>query len=384
VKNDKVYEVAIIGGGVCGTAIAYDLAKAGVKVALLEKGDICSGTSGTNPGFCVLTYREDPVVMEMALEQRLEWIALSEELEIDLEYAETGGLIPFGNQRELEVLTGLADNCRKWGLKEVEIVKPERAVQQEIALDPAKIIGALYCPWEGKINPFKLTIGLADKARKLGADIFTRTKVTAMEVCGHEVKALETSQGRIKADLFVCAAGAWSSEVAAQAGVELPVKYERGEAMVSVPFPAVIRGMITDGKLFAKGENRPEMVVGACLAQTASGNIVMAQATTDVENYDCSSTYEGPKAVARRVLELFPKLSDLEILRMWGGAIAYTPDRAPLFGFLENRKNLLGVVGFHSAIGIAPILGKMVKEVYLKGSTGYDVAAYSPLRFKEQ
>ena len=110
----------------------------------------------------------------------------------------------------------------------------------------------------------------------------------------------------------------------------------------------------------------------------------MAQATTDVENYDCSSTYEGPKAVARRVLELFPKLSDLEILRMWGGAIAYTPDRAPLFGFLENRKNLLGVVGFHSAIGIAPILGKMVKEVYLKGSTGYDVAAYSPLRFKEQ
>lgn len=125
----------------------------------------------------------------------------------------------------------------------------------------------------------------------------------------------------------------------------------------------------------------PDMVIGACLGQTATGNIVIAQATTDVENYDCSSTLEGPRDVAQRVLKLFPGLNDLEILRMWGGIIAYTPDRAPLFGFLENRKNLLGVIGFHSSIGIAPVLGKMVADVYLKGKACYDMSAYSPLRF---
>jgi len=381
-KTEGIFDVAIIGGGVCGSAIAYNLAKAGVKVALLEKGGICSGTTGTNPGFCVLTYREDPVVMEMALRQRLEWTALAEDLKVDLEYVETGGLIPISNHRELDVLDHVADNCRQWGLQEIALVTPERAVQQERALDPSQIIGALYCPWEGKINPFNLTIGMANKARQLGAEIFIEDEVIAMEVNGDEVKALETLQRKIKADLFVCAAGAWSADVAVQAGVDLPVLYERGEAMVSIPLPPLIRGMITDGQLFAVDENPPDRVIGACLGQTATGNIVIAQATTDVDNYDCSSTLEGPREVAQRVLKLFPKLDDLEILRMWGGIIAYTPDRAPLFGFPENRKNLLAVVGFHSAIGIAPILGKMVSDVFSKGSSAYDVSAYSPLRFR--
>ena len=123
------------------------------------------------------------------------------------------------------------------------------------------------------------------------------------------------------------------------------------------------------------------MVVGACLAQTKSGNIVLAQATTQVKNHGRSTSYAGPVAVAQKVLYYFPKLSNLEILRMWGGIVAYTPDRQPLFGFLPYPKNLFVNVGFHSAIGIAPILGRIVKDVYLKGKTQYDFAAYSPLRF---
>jgi len=90
-KTEGIFDVAIIGGGVCGSAIAYNLAKAGVKVALLEKGGICSGTTGTNPGFCVLTYREDPVVMEMALRQRLEWTALAEDLKVTWNMLKLGG-----------------------------------------------------------------------------------------------------------------------------------------------------------------------------------------------------------------------------------------------------------------------------------------------------
>lgn len=380
-KEEKIYDVAVIGGGVCGTAIAYSLAKAGVKVALLEKRGICSGTSGTNPGFCVLTYREDPLLMEMALRQRLRWKSLEEDLEKNLEYAETGGLIPISNQRELEVLAGMADTRKEWGLHEVEIVSPKLAVQQESTLDPGQIIGALFCPWEGKINPFNLTFGMADKARRLGADIFVEDKVITMEVSRNVVRSIETLQQKIKADLFVCASGAWSADVAALAGVDLPVLYERGEAMVSIPLPPLIRGTITDGQLFVSSENDPEMVVGACLGQTATGNIVIAQATTSVEDYDRSSTLDGPRAVTQRVTKLFPMLKDLEILRMWGGVVAYTPDRSPLFGFFENYKNLMGVVGFHSAIGIAPVLGELVADVYLKGKTRYDMSAYSPQRF---
>ena len=222
---------------------------------------------------------------------------------------------------------------------------------------------------------------MANMARQLGAEIFIEDEVIAMEVNGHEVKALETSQRKIKADLFVCAAGAWTADVAAQAGVDLPVLYERGEAMVSIPLPPLIRGMVTDGQLFAVGENPPDRVIGACLGQTVTGNIVIAQATTDVDNYDCSSTLDGPREVAQRVLKLFPKLDDLEILRMWEGSLPTPRTVPPCSAFLKTGKFACGG-RFHSAIGIAPVLGKMVSDIFSTGSAAYDVSAYSPLRFR--
>lgn len=383
-RNKMKYDVAVIGGGVCGTAIAYYLAKAGVRVALLEKKGICSGTSGTNLGFCVLTYREDPLLMRLALEQNRSLPHLSQELDMDIEYFCTGGLIPFSNQEELGILEKLVENCHQWGLKEVEIVKPERAVQQEPALDPSKIMGAVYCPLEGRLNPFNLTIGFARKARERGADIFTETAVTGFEICNGEVERILTSRGTIEASLVIVAAGAWTREVLNLAGTDLPVYYERGEAMVSMPVPQTVRGMVTDGGLFVKGPETNKMVVGSCLAQTFSGNIVIAQATTDVDKYNCSSTYEGPCEVARRTLSFFPGLADLEIIRMWGGMVAYTSDRIPIFGYLQNPGNVFAVVGFHSAIGIAPAIGRMVQEIYLKGTTGYDITKYLPQRFLEQ
>lgn len=375
------YDVAIIGGGVCGSAIAYYLAKAGTKVVLLEKGDLCSGTSGTNPGFCVLTYREDPLVLQLALEQSRLFPELAQELGVDLEYVRTGGLIPLRCRQEEEAVSTLVANCRQWGLREVEIIKPEQAGRQEPALDHTRIIAAAYCPLEGKINPFKLTLGLAQKARQLGADLLSGTEVKGMEIIGGAIKTLCTSRGPVKADLVICAAGAWTRDIVRLAGTDLPVAYERGEAMVSVPLPQVVRGIVTDGAFFVKNTAVPKVRAGACLAQTASGNVVMAQATSDVENYDRGSTHEGPMAIARKVALFFPRLAKLEVIRMWAGVVAYTSDGLPVFGFVENPANLFVLTGFHSAIGIAPALGRMVQEIYLRGETPNDVAAYSPLRF---
>ena len=94
-----------------------------------------------------------------------EWDELSQELGVDLEYECTGGLIPISNQQELGVLTGLVQNCHNWGLKQVEIVKPDRAAEQERALDPPQNHSCCILSLEGRINPFKLTVSLADKAR---------------------------------------------------------------------------------------------------------------------------------------------------------------------------------------------------------------------------
>jgi len=125
----------------------------------------------------------------------------------------------------------MLETCKQWGLKDVSLVSPDRALQQEPHLDASKIIAAAYCPTEGRLNPFKLTLGFAHKARELGADILTHTQVTGFEVVNGEVKEVVTSYGSVKANLIILAAGAWTREIAKMAGVDIPVNYERGEAM---------------------------------------------------------------------------------------------------------------------------------------------------------
>ena len=101
------YDVAVIGAGVCGTAAAWELAKAGAKVALLEQEEIGAGASSTNPGFLVFSYRENPFAMRLALEQDSRWEEFQRELHVDLEMNRNGGLMPIDQPEQERVLTGL-------------------------------------------------------------------------------------------------------------------------------------------------------------------------------------------------------------------------------------------------------------------------------------
>lgn len=382
-EHRKKYDVGVIGGGVVGCAIAYSIAATGQKVALIEKNEICSGTSGTNPGFCVLTYREDPVIMNIALSEIKKLEKLSELIGTDVEYRKTGGLIYFSNIEQQKEVEKIANACKRWGLKEAEIVGNKKVHRQEPALNLDAIKGALYCPLEGKLNPFYLTIGLAKKARELGADIFTNTEIIDIELENKNVKRVVAKNGdAIYAENYVLATGAWTKEICHKIGEDIPVFYERGEAMVSMKVPRIIKGIVTDSNFFLAGEsNKDKFKIGSCLAQTESGNVVITQATSDVNNYDLRTTLEGQSQVAQRTLEYFPSLKDVDIIRTWGGIAAFTKDRLPIFDYLEKAKNMLVVVGFHSSIGIATALGDLVRESYKTGRIKNDLQRYNLERF---
>ena len=374
------FDVAVVGGGVVGAAAAWKLQKAGAKVALLEKDDLSAGASATNPGFCVLSYRENALAMQMALKQQREWAALEDEIG-SVEYAQSGGLIPLTNEKQAEALSGLCRHAKKLGLSDIGIITPEEAHALEPALETNGLLGACWCPGEGRVNPFKLNLNMADRAKALGATLLPHTPVTGIEIAGGTARAVLTETGRIEAELIVLCGGAWTSDLCRMAGRDIPVSYERGEAMVSMQTAPRITRMITDGALFTQPAGEPPMVIGACLAQTAAGNIVIAQATSRPGNYDKSNTFEGPRAVAKRVLKLFPSLSELDIIRMWAGLVSYAPDKLPVFGPLDTPKNVLIANSFHSAIALSPGIGEMVAEYWKSGTIEPLAKPYTPERF---
>lgn len=379
--QNRMYDVAVVGGGVLGAAAAWKLAAAGARVALIEKDGICAGASGTNPGFCVLSYRENQLTMRLALEQQRNWDALQREIG-NVEYNPSGGLIPLTDAEQEAVLDGLCRHAKKLGLDDIGLVSAKRAGELEPALDVSQIVGACWCPGEGRVNPFLMNLNMAQKAKSLGAEIYTQTPVESIAIENGLVTALETPIGAVHADLFILAGGAWTRDLARMAGRDIPVLFESGEAMVSMQVAPRVKRMITDGALFTQPPSLNPRVVGACLGQTASGNIVIAQSTTRPTEYDETNSFEGPHRIARRVLKLFPSLADLEIIRMWAGLVSYTDDHQPVFGAFDSPRNLFVVNSFHSAVALSPAVGDLVAAYWKSGALPEEAKAYSPERYK--
>ena len=377
----KKYDVAVIGGGVVGAGAAWKLSKAGAKVALIEKDTIGSGASSTNPGFCVISYRDNALVMDMALRQQREWDQLQAEIG-DVEFRHNGGMVPLTDDEQTEALRAVCKASAGLGLKDMEIISAKKAVELEPELNEAAIVGACWCPDEGMVNPFLLNTHMADAAVALGADILQHTAVTGFHIEGGTVKGIETTNGEIEADLVVMCTGAWGRELASYAGIDIPIYYERGEAMVTMQVGPMIRSMITEGCVFTQMiTDEVPMIAGSAMGQTAHGNIVLAQATSRPGNYDKTNTLEGMQRVAKHVCDLFPALEKVDVIRMWSGLVSYSEDHHPILGAFDDPKNLFIINSLHSSVAISPLLGELTANYWKSGILPDDAKPYTPMRF---
>ncbi|HHY38332.1 MAG TPA: FAD-binding oxidoreductase, partial [Clostridia bacterium] len=281
---------------------------------------------------------------------------------------------------EKEAVSRLIKRNRDWGLSDAVMLDAEEARAVEPSLSPS-VLGAGYSPSEGSINPFNITLGFAEAASRKGAHISVQTEVTGFRPSSGRVEEILTTAGPIKADAFVIATGAWTRGLARLLNLDLPVYYHRGEAMITSPVKPVLKGIVTDGMFFLKKAKTSGRHYGAAMAQTKDGGIVLAQATSDVENYDRRSTYWGVHVVAKRVCRLFPGFAGFEIVRSWGGVTPYTDDSLPLFGFLKSHPNVFVSASFHSAIAISPQIGMMAADLITEGKTFRDVSVFHPSRY---
>ncbi|HHY38240.1 MAG TPA: FAD-binding oxidoreductase, partial [Clostridia bacterium] len=280
---------------------------------------------------------------------------------------------------EKEAVSRLIKRNRDWGLSDAVMLDAEEARAVEPSLSPS-VLGAGYSPSEGSINPFNITLGFAKAASEKGAHISVHTEVVGFRASSDGVEEVITDVGAVKAKTVVVATGSWSRDLCRLMDVDLPVYYHRGEALITTPVERMLRGIVTDGKFFAQGHMTGGRHYGVAMAQTKDGGIVLAQATSDVENYDRRSTYWGVHVVAKRVCRLFPGFAGFEIVRSWGGVTPYTDDYLPFFGFLKARPNVFLSVSFHSAMAISPQIGMMAADLIADGKTFRDVSVFSPER----
>lgn len=353
----KIKDAVIIGGGVVGCSIAYNLAKKGLtNIAVVEKQYLASGATGR----CGAGVRQQwglEMNIRLARESVRMFENMNEELDYDgdIEFKQGGYLILAYTEKQWDQFQKNVELQRKLGV-DVHLKTPEEAREIVPHLNTEGLIGATFCQKDGHANPFHVTDAYAKAARRLGVEILTYTEVVGIEKQDNNTFQVKTSQGDIATSIVVNAAGGYSKRIGEMVGVELPVHSERHQILVTEPVQPMQGPMVIS------------FHHGLYCQQTPHGSFIMGVGDPhEPRGYNIESSWQFLEDVSAKVTKLLPPLKHLRVVRQWSGLYNVTPDAQPILGEIP------GVKGFHVAIGfsghgfmLAPMTGLLMAECILK------------------
>jgi glycine/D-amino acid oxidase-like deaminating enzyme len=373
-------EILIIGAGIAGCSTAYWLGRAGKTALVLDRGSVNGQASGGNAGSMHVQLLSfdfgskaeaggTPALKTLLLQRESAhmWADLERELNGDFEIKTVGGLMMAETERELGMLREKAARERAMGI-DVEVI--DRAELERIApaISPV-MLGASFCPEEGKINPLKGTHGIFRGAVALGQRFRTNIEVLNISRDGAGFR-IDTPRGWYRAHIVVNAAGAWASQVSRLVGRPVPVHGAPLQMIVTEAVAPAVHHLLAhvDRHLTMK--------------QMQNGNFILGGAWT--AGYDAITGYptclrdslEGNVWVARRVV---PSLDGVHILRSWA-AMNINIDGAPIVGEMP------GVPGFYNTVTsngytLGPIMGRITSDLITRGTTDWDIRDFTLSRF---
>ena len=337
-------EVVIIGAGIMGASLAYFLSKEGKKVLVLEQGEIGGGTSCSTAAWLWFSDKRPEFYGKLAKKSMELYRVLEKELDADCEITFNGSLDFAHNEEELEGLRQLHAYCLSMGY-DARMLSREELHLIEPALS-TELIGGCLVPTDGHVNPFLLVNAYIQAAKRLGAEICTRTKVTNFVLEGNCITKLITDRGEITPGLVICATGIYSRDIGAKLGLDAHVLPERGFCIVTEKLPPILHYVSTSAR------------------QTKSGNIVFGFVAdnVDADFRDRSSRIHGIHRVVQDTVRDYPALKNVGIIRSYTGIRCKPEDKFPIVGPTVKIENFWFHLS-HSAFAVSCALSEAVAEV---------------------
>ena len=372
-NNKLKADVVVIGGGIMGVSTAYFLAKRGQKNIILVERDLLAQAS---TGLCVGGIRQQfshPANIHLSQETIRLVQHFENEFHRKIEFHQAGYLCLTRKQQTWEAFGKCVQIQRRYGVP-VEVLSPEEVKHRWPYLEMKNMKGGIFGPEDGYVDPYDMTMAIADKARKLGISISERTEVKGIRLKNGRINGVETAQGFIATQIIINTAGAWGGEIARMAGIDLPVQPYRRQVFITKAFDAIPRPvpMIIDQdtQFYIRGYS-PGILMGM----------------TDLDELPSFHTHvdrDFMERVTAAALERVPVLERAKILRGWGGLYAMTPDENPIIGEIPGIKGFFCATGF-SGHGFqhGPAVGRILSELILDGTTQFDLSPFSFDRFQK-
>ncbi|MFM9610375.1 NAD(P)/FAD-dependent oxidoreductase [Streptomyces niveiscabiei] len=364
-----------------GAACALYAARAGLDVVVVDRGPVAGGTTGAGEGNLLVSDKEPGPELELALLSARLWTDLAQEHGPAYEYEPKGGLVVASTPESLTALTELAEAQRAAGVTTVHVPSDELP-SLEPYLAPGLAGGVLY-PQDAQVMP---TLAAAHLLRASGARIETGRTVTAiLRTPDGAVRGVRTDRGDLHAPAVVNAAGTWGGEVAALAGVRLPVLPRRGFVLVTEPLPRRIRHKVYAADYVADvASDSAALQTSPVVEGTAAGPVLIG-ASRERVGFDRSFALPVVRSLAAGATRLFPFLAQVRAMRTYLGFRPYLPDHLPAIGADPRAPGLYHACGHEGAgIGLATGTGHLLAQLLGGKSPDLDLTPFRPDRFTEE
>ena len=386
-------DVIVVGGGVIGCAVAYELARRSVDVLLIDKslpGRASSASAGglwpigeaVGLGCGIIqhaTTADDSSLdnLELLPEQFREFLKksnsyfpeLADELEklteVDIEFEVGAGLLfLFHSEEERKFVQRVAATISENRCLEMLNPNEVRRVEPHVTGD---LLGAVLLSGEHQVNPMLLTEAFKRAAITLGARVLHDTQVTALRREGDRIAGVLVGDELFSCEMVVNAAGAWAGKLANTANLTVPVFPVRGQILLTHELPHTLNACIS--------------TAGCYLAQKQHGEILIGSTTEDA-GFDVSVTQEAITRLARSAVQSLPMLQNVGIKRIWSGLRPGTSDELPILGPVDGIEGYVNATGgFRTGIVAAPLTARIVAQCVLDEELEFPIDSYLARRF---
>jgi glycine oxidase len=370
--NNTSSDVVIVGGGVIGLSLAYQLASEGASVTVLERGQI--GQEASTAGAGILSpqaeMEESSALTELCLASRNLYKGFVDGLVaktgIDIEFSQTGLLyVGFCEQAEQE----LERRChwqKELGLP-IQKLSPSEAFQLEKNLAP-NVSTALFFPEEAHLDNVKLMEALRVACTQMAVRLATGCQGIAVESDGQRVRGIESTSGFWSTGTVIIAAGSWSGMVTTPLLYPVPIRPARGQ-MVAVTSPVPFL-------------SRPIYSHRGYLVPRKDGRILLGS-TVEWAGYNKSVTVDGLRQILSAAVEIFPGIRTLPFSGCWAGFRPHCEDGNPVLGATEIPGLFFATGHFRNGLLLAPITARLLSDIIMKGRSSKLLEAFRPLRLKK-
>ena len=369
-------DVVIIGAGVMGASIAFQLAKrkAG-KIVVLDKNHVGAGGSGRSSALIRMHYSYAPEVQLALLSLRIfeQWQEIVGEPAV---FHKTG-FVRIVHPRETELLKRNVEMQRRLGVK-VELLDRKQLREMEPDWMVDEVEWAAYEPDSGYGDGAAVANDFLSRAREMGVIYLPRTSATQLRVEHGTLRGVTTDHGEIDARVLILATGPWTRPLLQQVGYDLPIEPEFHQVAILKTAPGRRGGCACIDSVTAtyfRSDGSDKFLVGDFYGERP----------VDPANFPQRASHEALEELIERACRRVPKLENAEVLRGVTGVYDMTPDCRPLLGELPGVPGVYLCAGF-SGMGfkISPAIGVVMAELLLEGSSKtVDISSFHPSRFAQ-